>query len=72
MPATILFKLLAPKGSLWIGNGVQNLTAGIALLPIAFTFADISDIVRARGFWEPSHSWCWAARSWPICCGFIF
>ena len=42
---TILFKLLAPKGSLWIGNGVQNLTAGIVLLPIAFTFADISDIV---------------------------
>ena len=26
---TILFKLLAPKGSLWVGNGVQNLTAGI-------------------------------------------
>jgi drug/metabolite transporter (DMT)-like permease len=42
---TILFKLLAPKGSLWIGNGVQNLTAGIVLLPIAFTFADVSDIV---------------------------
>jgi drug/metabolite transporter (DMT)-like permease len=42
---TILFKLLAPKGSLWIGNGVQNLTAGIVLLPIALTFADISDIV---------------------------
>jgi drug/metabolite transporter (DMT)-like permease len=42
---TILFKLLAPKGSLWIGNGVQNLVAGIALLPIAFTFADAGDIV---------------------------
>jgi drug/metabolite transporter (DMT)-like permease len=42
---TILFKLLAPKGSLWIGNGVQNLTAGIVLLPIAFTFADVSDVV---------------------------
>jgi drug/metabolite transporter (DMT)-like permease len=42
---TILFKLLAPKGSLWIGNGVQNLTAGIVLLPIAFTFADVGDIV---------------------------
>src|SRR6202163_3693170 len=42
---TILFKLLAPKGSLWIGNGVQNLTAGIVLLPIALTFADISDVV---------------------------
>ena len=37
---TILFKLLAPKGSLWIGNGVQNLAAGIVLTPVAFTFAD--------------------------------
>ncbi len=42
---TILFKLFAPKGSLWIGNGIQNLTAGIVLLPIAFTFADVHDIV---------------------------
>jgi drug/metabolite transporter (DMT)-like permease len=42
---TILFKLFAPKGSLWIGNGIQNLVAGIALAPIAFTFADVHDIV---------------------------
>ena len=42
---TILFKLLAPKGSLWIGNGIQNLAAGIVLTPIAFVFADVSDIV---------------------------
>ena len=42
---TILFKLLAPKGSLWIGNGVQNLAAGIVLLPFAFTFSSVSDIV---------------------------
>jgi drug/metabolite transporter (DMT)-like permease len=42
---TILFKVFAPKGSLWVGNGVQNLAAGIVLLPIAFTFADISDVV---------------------------
>ncbi|WP_025032563.1 DMT family transporter [Bradyrhizobium sp. DOA9] len=41
---TILFKLLAPKGSLWIGNGVQNLAAGIVLAPIAFTFADVHAI----------------------------
>ena len=33
---TILFKLLAPKGNLWIGNGIQNLSGGIALLPFAF------------------------------------
>jgi drug/metabolite transporter (DMT)-like permease len=42
---TILFKLLAPKGSLWLGNGIQNLAAGIVLTPIAFTLADVSEIV---------------------------
>jgi len=42
---TILFKILAPKGSLWIGNGVQNLAGGMALLPFAFGFADVGDIV---------------------------
>ncbi|MGT2503504.1 DMT family transporter [Bradyrhizobium guangxiense] len=41
---TILFKLLAPKGSLWIGNGVQNLAAGIALTPVALSFADVHAI----------------------------
>jgi drug/metabolite transporter (DMT)-like permease len=42
---TILFKWLAPKGSLWIGNGVQNLAAGIVLLPFALTFSSVDDIV---------------------------
>jgi drug/metabolite transporter (DMT)-like permease len=42
---TILFKLLSPKGSLWIGNGIQNLAGGLALLPFAFTLADVNDIV---------------------------
>jgi len=42
---TFLFKVLAPKGSLWVGNGVQNLAAGIVLLPFAFTLADVGDIV---------------------------
>jgi drug/metabolite transporter (DMT)-like permease len=42
---TILFKVLAPKGSLWVGNGVQNLAAGIVLLPIGITFSDVGDIV---------------------------
>jgi drug/metabolite transporter (DMT)-like permease len=42
---TILFKLLAPKGSLWLGNGVQNAAAGIVLIPIAFTLSNVSDIV---------------------------
>jgi len=42
---TILFKVLAPKGSLWIGNGVQNLAGGLALLPFALTFSSVSEIV---------------------------
>ncbi len=41
---TILFKLLSPKGSLWIGNGIQNLAAGIVLAPVALTFADVHAI----------------------------
>jgi drug/metabolite transporter (DMT)-like permease len=42
---TILFKVLAPKGSLWLGNGVQNLAAGIVLLPVAASLASVGDIV---------------------------
>jgi drug/metabolite transporter (DMT)-like permease len=41
---TILFKWLSPQGSLWIGNGVQNVAAGLALLPFATAFADVNDI----------------------------
>ena len=46
---TILFKLFAPNGSLWIGNGIQNLAAGIVLLPIAATFADVQAIQFTPG-----------------------
>lgn len=42
---TILFKILAPKGSLWIGNGIQNLSGGIAVAPFAFMLSDVGDIV---------------------------
>lgn len=42
---TILFKRLAPRGSLWIGNGIQNLAAGLALTPLAFSLSSVSDIV---------------------------
>jgi drug/metabolite transporter (DMT)-like permease len=42
---TILFKLLAPQGSLWIGNGIQNLAAGLVLVPFAATLANVGDIV---------------------------
>src|ERR1700753_2162640 len=41
---TILFKLFAPKGSLWIGNGIQNMVAGLVLIPVALTFADVNAI----------------------------
>ena len=42
---TILFKRLAPKGGLWIGNGVQNLVGGLALVPFAFTLESIREVV---------------------------
>ncbi len=42
---SILFKRLAPSGGLWTGNAVQNLAAGLALLPFAMTFEQVSDIV---------------------------
>jgi drug/metabolite transporter (DMT)-like permease len=42
---TILFKQLAPKGSLWIGNGIQNLAAGIVLWPFAMSFSSTDAIV---------------------------
>src|SRR5262245_53552830 len=42
---TILYKRLAPKGGLWVGNGVQSLAAGLATLPFAFAFESVSDIV---------------------------
>jgi drug/metabolite transporter (DMT)-like permease len=42
---TILYKKLAPKGGLWVGNGVQSLAAGLATLPFAFTFENVGDIV---------------------------
>jgi drug/metabolite transporter (DMT)-like permease len=46
---TVLFKLFAPKGSLWLGNGVQNIAAGIVLTPIALTFADVHAIQFTPG-----------------------
>jgi drug/metabolite transporter (DMT)-like permease len=42
---TILFKRLAPHGGLWIGNGVQSLSAGLALSPFAFSVESLGDIV---------------------------
>ncbi len=42
---TILFKLFAPKEGLWIGNGVQSLAAGVAIMPFAAGFESFVDIV---------------------------
>jgi drug/metabolite transporter (DMT)-like permease len=42
---TILFKKFTPSGGLWIGSGVQSMSAGLALLPFAFTFESVADIV---------------------------
>jgi drug/metabolite transporter (DMT)-like permease len=42
---TILFKLLAPKGNLWVGTGIQNIAGGLVLIPVALTLADIHAIV---------------------------
>ncbi|WP_458758299.1 DMT family transporter [Afipia sp. TerB] len=42
---TILFKVLAPKGSLLIGNGIQNVAGGLAVAPFAFMVSSVSDIV---------------------------
>lgn len=44
---TILFKLFAPRHGLWIGNGVQSLAAGIAVLPFALAFESFRGIVPA-------------------------
>jgi len=42
---TILFKRFSPTGGLWVGNGVQSVSAGLAVLPFAFSFENVSDIV---------------------------
>ena len=68
---TILFKVLAPKGSLWVGNGMQNIAGGLAVLPFAATLPMSVTSCRARGCSAPSPSWCWADRSSLICSGSI-
>jgi drug/metabolite transporter (DMT)-like permease len=41
---TILFKRFAPAGSLWLGNAVQSLAAGLATLPFALSLERVGDI----------------------------
>jgi hypothetical protein len=40
-----------PKGSLWVGNGVQNISGGLVLLPFALMFSNVGDI--APGCYGP-------------------
>ena len=69
---TILFKLLAPKGSLWIGNGMQNLAGRHRADAVRARASPMSATsFRARGCSAPSPSSCSAARSSPTCSGFI-
>lgn len=42
---TILYKRFAPKGGLWVGNAVQSLSAGFAVLPFAVSFESVGDVV---------------------------
>jgi drug/metabolite transporter (DMT)-like permease len=42
---TILYKRFAPSANLVLGNGVQALAGGVALVPFAFTFERVGDIV---------------------------
>jgi drug/metabolite transporter (DMT)-like permease len=42
---TLLFKLFAPKDGFWIGNGIQSLSAGVALLPFSLAFESAGDII---------------------------
>jgi drug/metabolite transporter (DMT)-like permease len=42
---TILFKRFAPRDGFWVGNGVQSIAAGLAILPFAFAFENVGDIV---------------------------
>jgi drug/metabolite transporter (DMT)-like permease len=66
---TLLFKLLGPKGSLWLGNGVQNLAASIALRPASLTSTTSCPM---RSCLARSCSSYWAARSSLISCGSDF
>jgi drug/metabolite transporter (DMT)-like permease len=41
---TILFKRFAPSTNLVVGNGVQTLASGFALIPFAFAFESVGEI----------------------------
>jgi drug/metabolite transporter (DMT)-like permease len=41
---TILFKLIAPGGGLWVGGGIQNLAGGFAVAPFALALESMGGI----------------------------
>ena len=55
---TILFKVLAPKGSLWVGNGVQNLSPASCCCRLRSRWPMPATSCRARGSSARSPSSC--------------
>jgi drug/metabolite transporter (DMT)-like permease len=66
---TILFKRFAPSGGLWVGNGVQSLSAGLAVLPSPSRSRALATSSRPGGLPPQWPSWCCWSRCSPICCG---
>jgi drug/metabolite transporter (DMT)-like permease len=60
---TILFKRFAPNADLVIGNGLQTLASGLALIPFAFAFERVGEIVPT---WR-----LFAALAYLILCGSV-
>jgi drug/metabolite transporter (DMT)-like permease len=60
---TILFKRFAPSANLAVGNGVQTLAGGLALVPFAFAFESVSEVVPT---WR-----LFAALAYLILCGSV-
>jgi len=46
---TVLFKRLAPRGGLWVGNGVQNIAGGLALTPFALSLEPLDAVMPSWG-----------------------
>jgi drug/metabolite transporter (DMT)-like permease len=60
---TILFKRFAPNANLVVGNGVQTLASGLILIPFAFTFESVGEILPT---WR-----LFAALAYLILCGSV-
>jgi drug/metabolite transporter (DMT)-like permease len=60
---TVLFRKFTLKTDLVIANGVQTLAGGIALVPLAFTFESVGEIVPTWRFVE--------AMTYVILCGSV-